>query len=73
MSISPVGPGLDDVAEDAAAAMATAPARSHELEAGPRAQGSAIGDVMDLPPVVSDTSKRTGGLDAREYRRPGTA
>ena len=28
---------------------------------------------VTLPPVVSDTSKRTGGTDAREYRRPGTA
>jgi hypothetical protein len=73
MSISPIGPGLDDVAGDVDAAVAAAAARSRELGAQTHAQGSTIGAELDLPLVNSDFSKRTGGVDAREHWRPRTA
>jgi hypothetical protein len=42
--------------------MAAAAARSRELEAGTFAQGSTIGDVMELPLVNSDYSDMPGRL-----------
>ena len=62
MSISP---GPDDVAADPAAAVEAAAGRSRALAAELGAGGT-IGVQLDLPPVVSDWSKRTGGSDARE-------
>jgi hypothetical protein len=47
------------------------PDHDHEMGTGyPDLRGQV---PVTLPPVVSDTSKRTGGTDAGEYRRPGTA
>ena len=51
--------GRDDVAASVAQAVANAEARYHELQQDTGA-GSRIGDLMDLPPVTSDTSKHTG-------------
>jgi hypothetical protein len=65
--------GRDAVAGALAAAMASAAGRRRDLETGTYGLGSVIGDPVALPAVVSDTSKHTGGSDARGYRRPGTA
>jgi hypothetical protein len=50
--------GRDDVAGDVAAAQAAAEARYGEHQADTHAQGSTIGDVMDLP---AETSTGSGG------------
>jgi hypothetical protein len=70
---SPGNPGVqgDDVAASAAAAMAAAEARYHSHEADTHPQGSALGVPMELPPVVSDWSKHTGGSDATAYDPAG--
>lgn len=71
-----VSPGVqdahaDDVSASVAGAMTAAEARygAHEADAGP--QGSTIGTPLDLPPVVSDWSKHTGGSDATSYDPAG--
>jgi hypothetical protein len=56
--------GRDDVAGDSMGAMAAADARQAELERDTHAQGSTIGDLLDLPDVVSMHSKHTGGDDS---------
>jgi hypothetical protein len=33
--------------------------------------GASYGDLMDLPPVISDWSKHTGGSDAQAYDPAG--
>jgi hypothetical protein len=71
VSVSPIytggdsdGGGLDDVAADSLSAVAKAVGRYRELESDTFGQGSRIGDLMDLPPVVSDMSKHTGSAGA---------
>jgi hypothetical protein len=52
--------GRDIVAADPAGAVANAEARFGELESDTFGQGSAIGDLLDLPPVPAASSKHTG-------------
>jgi hypothetical protein len=63
--------GRDIVAASSAQAMANAEARYGELQGDTYGQGSRIGDLLDLPPVVSDWSKHTGGSDATSYDPAG--
>jgi hypothetical protein len=71
MSISPIyvggdadPGGRDDVAASVAGSIANAEARYGEHQADTYGQGSTIGCVMDLPPVISDMSKHTGSPGA---------
>jgi len=60
--------GRDDVAGDVAAAMAAAQARYGEHEGDTHAQGSVIGDLMELPAKTSDGSTGGGFYDPlRDY------
>ena len=52
--------GRDDVAADVAGAVANAEARFGELQSDTYGQGSAIGDLVDLPPGPDASSKHTG-------------
>ena len=52
--------GRDVVADSVAGAVGNTEARYHELQGDTYGAGSTIGDVLDLPPVVSDQSKHTG-------------
>jgi hypothetical protein len=52
--------GRDIVAASSAQAMANAEARYGELAGDTYGQGSVIGDLLDLPPVISDMSKHAG-------------
>jgi hypothetical protein len=61
----------DDVSATVAGAMANAEARYTAHEASTHPQGSQIGVPLDLPPVVSDWSKHTGGTDANSYDPAG--
>lgn len=61
--LSPIGAG-DDVAGDVAGAQASAEARYRGLQADTFGAGSAIGDVLDLPPVPNEHSKHQGGDDS---------
>src|SRR5712692_1077425 len=54
----------DDVSSSVAGAVANAQARYHSHELDTHPQGSQIGAPVDLPLVVSETSKHTGGLGA---------
>jgi hypothetical protein len=56
--------GRDDVAASVAGAIAAAEARYREHEGDTYAQGSTIGDLLDLPAVPGEQSKHTGGSDA---------
>src|SRR5690349_13175275 len=56
--------GRDIVSASAAGAVANAEARYHELQGDTYGLGSHVGDLMDLPDVVSDTSKHTGSPGA---------
>lgn len=51
----------DKIAGSVAQAVADADARNAELQTDLYGQGSTIGDLMDSPPVPSDTGKMTGG------------
>lgn len=55
--------GRDDVAGTVAGAVAAAEARYGELQGDTFGQGSAIGDVLTLPPGPVEQSKHTGGDD----------
>jgi hypothetical protein len=57
----------DDVSATVSGAVAAAQARFRAHEASTHPQGSVIGTLVDLPPVVSDYSKKTGGSDATAY------
>jgi hypothetical protein len=46
-------------------------ARYHAHEVLTHPQGSAVGTALDLPPVVSDISQHTGGLNATSYNPEG--
>lgn len=48
------------MADSVAGAVSNTEARYHELAGDTYGAGSTIGDVLDLPPVVSDQSKHTG-------------
>jgi hypothetical protein len=63
--------GRDTVAASVQEAVANTEARYHELAADTYGAGSQIGDVMDLPPVISDWSKHTAGSDAMSYDPAG--
>jgi hypothetical protein len=63
--------GRDPVAASAAEAVANTEARYHELAADTYGAGSTIGDVMDLPSVVSDWSKHTGSASAADFGPAG--
>jgi hypothetical protein len=52
--------GRDPVAASVQEAVSNTEARYTELAADTHSAGSTIGDVLDLPPVVSDQSKHTG-------------
>jgi len=53
--------GRDDAAGTVAGSVAAALARQNELQGDTHGQGSKIGDVINLPDVVSDHSLGTGG------------
>jgi hypothetical protein len=55
--------GRDIVAADPAGAVANTEARYGELQSDTFGQGSAIGDLMDLPPVPDAASKHIAGPD----------
>ena len=59
--------GRDDVAGTVAGAQAAVEARYAEHSSDQAGQGSTIGDLMDLPPTVSEISKHTGGTGASGY------
>jgi hypothetical protein len=60
--------GRDDVAGDVAAAQAAAQARYHEHQGDTYAQGSVIGDAMNLPAKTSDGSNGGAFYDPpRDY------
>jgi len=63
--------GRDTVAASVAQAVSNAEARYHELQGDTYGQGSVVGDLLSLPPVVSDWSKHTGGTDATSYDPSG--
>jgi hypothetical protein len=63
--------GRDPVAGAVAGAVASEEARYTELAADTYGAGSTIGDVMTLPPVVSDISQHTGGTNATSYNPEG--
>jgi len=63
--------GRDDVSATVAGSVAAANARFAEHEADTHPAGSTIGDVLNLPPTVSDWSKHTGGSDAMSYDPAG--
>lgn len=54
----------DDVSASVAGAVAAAQARYTSHQADTYGQGSTIGSLLDLPGVISDTSKHTGSADA---------
>jgi hypothetical protein len=56
--------GEDPVSATVAASVAAAMGRRGELQGDTYGQGSVIGDLMSLPPVVSDMSKHTGSPGA---------
>jgi hypothetical protein len=59
--------GRDDVAATVAGSVAAAEARYGEHQRDTYEQGSTIGDLMDLPGVVSDGSRKTGRPDAGNF------
>lgn len=63
--------GRDPVAASVAEAVTNEEARYTELAADTYGAGSTIGDVMTLPPVVSDISQHTGGTNATSYNPEG--
>jgi hypothetical protein len=63
--------GRDTVAASVAEAVANTEARYHELAGDTYGAGSTIGDVMDLPGVVSDMSKHTGSPNSPDSGAAG--
>ena len=66
--------GVDFTGEAAAAmaaAMSAESGRRGRYAADMSPLGASYGDEMTLPPVVSDTSKHTGGSDATAYDPAG--
>jgi len=59
------------VADSVAGAVSSAQARYGEFQGDTYGQGSHIGDLMQLPDVISDMSKHTGGSDAGSYYPAG--
>jgi hypothetical protein len=52
-------------------AVAGSEARYHAHEVLTHPQGSALGVPLDLPPVLSDVSQHTGGINATSYDPAG--
>ena len=69
----PGGPSLlgDDASGTVADAVAGSEARYHAHEVLTHPQGSALGVPLDLPPVLSDVSQHTGGINATSYDPAG--
>lgn len=63
--------GRDPVSSSVAGAVANEEARYTELAADTYGAGSQIGDILELPPVVSDISQHTGGTNATSYNPEG--
>jgi hypothetical protein len=63
--------GRDVVADSVAGAVSNAQARYGELQGDTYGQGSVIGDLLQLPDVISDLSKHTAGADAVSYDPAG--
>lgn len=63
--------GRDPAAASVQEAVSNAEARYTELAADTNGAGSTIGDVMTLPPVPSDVSQHTGGVNATSYDPAG--
>lgn len=70
-SPGPSGAKGDDVSATVAGAVANAEQRFLSHQQDTYGLGSRIGVPLDLPPVVSDSSKHTGGSDARSFDPAG--